>query len=54
VAVTTELLSTTGIERKISIVGMGNYMELWNPETLDQLDVGSDGLDPQFMNEFFR
>ncbi len=54
VAVTSELLSTVGIDRKISIVGMGNYMELWDPQTLEQLDANAEELDPQFMNEFFR
>ncbi len=54
VAVTSELLSSVGIERKIAIVGMGNYMELWDPQTLEQLDSSTEALEPQFMNEFFR
>jgi MraZ protein len=54
VAVTAEHLSKVGIERKIAIVGMGSYMELWDPQALDQLDTGTEGLDPEFMNEFFR
>ncbi len=54
VAVTAELLSPVGIDRKISIIGMGNYMELWDPKTLDQLDSGIEKLSPKLMNEFFR
>lgn len=54
VAVTAELLSPVGIDRKISIIGMGNYMELWDPKTLDQLDSGTEKLSPKLMNEFFR
>ena len=54
VAVSAETLAGCGISRKITVVGMGNYMELWDPESLAQLNSGSDEVDSGFMDEFYR
>jgi MraZ protein len=54
VAVSTETLAACGISKKITVVGMGNYMELWDPESLAQLNSGSDEVDSGFMDEFYR
>jgi MraZ protein len=53
-AVPVETLSVAGITRKITVVGMGNYMELWDPEALDQLNAGSIEVAASFMDEFYR
>ena len=54
VAVPVETLAASGISKKITVVGMGNYMELWDVESLAQLNSGSDKVDPGFMDEFYR
>ena len=54
VAVSVETLAACGISRKITVVGMGNYMELWDPESLAQLNSGSDEVDSGFMDVFYR
>jgi DNA-binding transcriptional regulator/RsmH inhibitor MraZ len=52
VAVTPEVLQKFGIDRKITVVGMGSYMELWDPGALEKLDT--DAVDSGFMDEFYR
>ena len=52
VAVTPEILKKFGIRKKITVVGMGSYMELWDPGTLEKLDT--DEVDSGFMDEFYR
>jgi len=55
IAVPVELLGTVGIQKKILVVGVGNYMELWNPESLmDEGDADATALDAGFQDEFFR
>jgi len=54
VAVPRETLDGSGIERKIAIVGMGSYMELWDPQQLEQTDSGAEEFDAGFMDEFYR
>ena len=54
VAVSPELLVTAGISRKVAVVGVGAYMELWDPDALAADDSGDDALDEGFVNEFFR
>lgn len=55
VAVPVEMLASVGIERKILVVGVGSYMELWNPESMaDEADAETAALDDGFQNEFFR
>ena len=53
VAVTPEILKACGVTQKITIVGMGSYMELWDPQTLEGITSGSDELDSTFMDEFY-
>jgi len=54
VAVSTESLARCGITKKVTVVGMGSYMELWDPDVLDGLEYGEDPVDPGFMDEFYR
>ena len=54
VAVSVETLAAYGISKKITVVGMGNYMELWDPDSLARLNSGSDEVDSGFMDEFYR
>lgn len=53
VAVSRDILAEFGIDKKIAIVGMGNYMELWDPETLETVNAQGEG-DGAFNDEFFR
>jgi len=53
VSVPSDLLESVGIARRVKVVGMGHYMELWNP---DDFSTGQQDLtesDPEFMDEFF-
>lgn len=54
VAVTPEILQSYGITQKITIVGMGSFMELWDPETLAGITADGEVLDSTFMDEFYR
>lgn len=54
VAVSPELLEAVGISRKVTVVGVGAYMELWDPDALAADDGGDDALEEGFVNEFFR
>jgi MraZ protein len=53
VAVNREILAEFGIDKKVTVVGMGNYMELWDPGTLDAINAQGEG-DGAFNDEFFR
>lgn len=52
VAIPPEVLADFGIGRKITVVGMGTYMELWDPEALEALDDGD--VSTGFMDDFYR
>jgi MraZ protein len=52
VAVSPDTLVEFGIAKKISVVGMGSYMELWDPEALAKLEDGD--VSEGFMNDFYR
>ena len=54
VQVPTDLLASVGIDRKVTVVGMGGYMELWSPDALDETTAGDEGPDAGFMDEFYR
>ncbi|MFO7609401.1 MAG: hypothetical protein R6X35_09435 [Candidatus Krumholzibacteriia bacterium] len=54
VQVPPELLASVGIANKITVVGMGGYMELWSPDSLDRTMSGDEGPDAGFMDEFYR
>lgn len=54
VAVPVDTLTDCGISKKITVVGMGSYMELWDAESLAKLNAGDDEVDSGFMDEFYR
>jgi MraZ protein len=54
VAVPVDTLTACGISKKITVVGMGSYMELWDAESLAKLNAGDDEVDSGFMDEFYR
>ena len=53
IAVSKEILDEFGIDRKVMIVGMGNYMELWDPDTLTAMNAEGEG-EAAFNDEFYR
>ena len=53
VAVSHEILAEFGIDKKIIIVGVGSYMELWDPATLEAMNAEIEG-EAAFNDEFFR
>lgn len=53
VAVPTDLLTVAGIGRKVTVIGVGDYMELWNPETLEAGDAAAGEPDSAFSDLFF-
>jgi transcriptional regulator MraZ len=53
VAVSTDFLERAGIDRRVLVVGMGHYMELWNPETLRSGQEALAEPDQEFRDEFF-
>jgi MraZ protein len=53
VQVPRELLASVGIEDKVTVVGMGSYMELWSPDTLAEATAEDQGPDERFIDEFF-
>ena len=52
VGISPDTLAESGIGKKITVVGMGTYMELWDPEVLAKLEDGD--VSEGFMNEFYR
>lgn len=54
VAIPPEILAANGIGKRITVVGMGSYMELWSPEALAQLEAGLEDPDAGFLDEFYR
>lgn len=54
VQVPTDLLASVGITGKVTVVGMGGYMELWSPDALDGATSGDEEPDAGFMDEFYR
>lgn len=53
VAVPVEKLKEFGISKKITVLGMGSYMELWDAEALAKLNAESDEVDDDFMDQFY-
>ena len=54
IAVSESYLESAGITTKIAIVGMGNYMELWNPDVLERSTAdGDEEIDADVLDEFF-
>lgn len=54
VAVPLEILQGIGIEKKITVVGMGSHMELWSPEAVLKLGPEGQGPSQGFMHRFYR
>jgi MraZ protein len=54
VAVPVESLAGCGIAKKVTVVGMGSYMELWDPETLARTSPDDKDVDAGFMDDFYR
>jgi MraZ protein len=54
VAVSPDFLADCGITKKIAVVGMGSYMELWDPDVLAKQDEGGAEVDAGFMDDFYR
>ena len=53
VSVPLALLKRAGIERRVTVVGMGQNMELWDPERFEAAQEELPEVDPTFLNEFF-
>jgi MraZ protein len=53
VAIPAEFLKSRGIGQKVTVLGMGSYMELWDPQVLEK-SAGQDDLDDGFVDEFYR
>ncbi|MFT5233299.1 MAG: MraZ protein [Candidatus Krumholzibacteriia bacterium] len=53
VAVSSEMLKAIGIDKKIEIVGMGEHMELWDPDALVKANAVTDD-ESEYDNQFFR
>ena len=54
VAVPSETLAALGVEKKITVVGMGSHMELWSPEAVAGLGPVGQGPSDKFMYRFYR
>ncbi len=54
IAVPARFLEAAGVTRKISVVGVGNYMELWDPESLPALMNSPQETNEELSNEFYR
>ena len=54
VAVPLEILASIGVEKKITVVGMGPHMELWSPEAVAEFSPENQGPSQEFMTRFYR
>ncbi len=54
VAIPQEILQGLGIQKKITVVGMGAHMELWSPEAVADLGPEGQGPSQEFMYRFYR
>ena len=52
VTVPQEFLREAGIDKRVTAVGMGHYMELWSPDGFAAQKDQAPGLDQDFMDEF--
>ena len=53
IAVAKSSLDEAGIDRKIAMVGMGDYIELWNPEALERTAGADDEIDADVLDAFY-
>ncbi len=54
IAVSPDILKKTGIVKKVLVMGMGNYLEMWDPERFEQYQAGLGDADTEFLNDFYR
>ncbi len=54
IAIPANFLEAAGIGRKVTVVGMADYMELWDPDQLERKMGEPLEQDDDFINEFFR
>ncbi len=53
VAVSPDFLARIHVDKKVLVVGMGNYMELWKPERFTATQETDETADTGFMDEFY-
>jgi len=53
IAVPAELLAAVGIGRKVTVIGVGAYMELWDPDSLEAGDAAAGEPDAAFSDHFY-
>ncbi|MBT3316626.1 hypothetical protein HN388_01465 [bacterium] len=53
VLVSQELFKSIGVAKKVLVVGMGHYMELWSPEKYESGQKDLSAPDPEFLDQFF-
>jgi len=53
VMVPTDFLGRAGITNRVLAVGMGHYMELWDPERFQRVQEAAPAPDPDFENEYY-
>ncbi len=53
VMIPASFLEQVGVGRRVKVVGMGHYMELWEPERFVQSQQTLAEPDSEFMDEFF-
>ena len=54
VAIPPEFKELLGLEKKVTVVGMGTHMELWAPEVAESMPLQGEGLNQQFLRKFYR
>ncbi len=54
VMLTPEVLGRAGIGGRVVVVGMGHYMELWDPERFRRAQEAPPAPDPGFINGFYQ
>jgi MraZ protein len=53
VAVPSEFLERIGVSRRILVVGMGRYLELWDPDRFAAHEASLGAADQEFLDELF-
>lgn len=53
IAVPTDFLARIGVDKRVLVIGMGNYIELWNPERWSEHEASLDPPDQDLLSEFF-
>ena len=53
VMVAPEFLARVGVEKKVLVLGVGHYLELWDPERFAEYQATQPEADEEFMDAFF-